>query len=96
MVHLLGGVCALVACAIIKPRKGRFTDDGILEPIPGHSIPFAALGGMILIFGFLAFNAGAQVKYKEIFMASLYYTLDAPRYILIVIMYLCTAKYYQY
>ena len=62
VVHLLGGVCALVACAIIEPRKGRFTDDGTLIPIPGHSIPFAAMGGFILIFGFLAFNAGAQVK----------------------------------
>ena len=62
VVHLLGGVCGLVGCAIIKPRKGRFTGEGWEIPIPGHSVPFAALGGYILLFGFLAFNAGAQVK----------------------------------
>ena len=73
IVHLLGGTCALVGCYIIGPRKGRFTlalEDGRLRigaqegnpnKIPGHSVPLAALGGFILIFGFLAFNGGSQV-----------------------------------
>ena len=26
----------------------------------GHSVPLAALGGFILIFGFFAFNGGSQ------------------------------------
>ena len=73
IVHLLGGTCALVGCYIIGPRKGRFKvelDDGRLtigpqegnpKKIPGHSVPLAALGGFILIFGFLAFNGGSQI-----------------------------------
>ena len=28
--------------------------------ISGHSIPHISLGGFILIFGFMAFNAGSQ------------------------------------
>ena len=43
------------------PRLGRFTKDGRPIPMPGHSVPLAALGGFILLFGFLAFNGGSQV-----------------------------------
>ena len=61
IVHLLGGVCALVGCFFIGPRRGRFTKDGTPIDMPGHSVPLAALGGFILLFGFLAFNGGSQV-----------------------------------
>ena len=61
IVHLLGGVCALVGCYFIGPRRGRFTKDGTPIDMPGHSVPLAALGGFILLFGFLAFNGGSQV-----------------------------------
>ena len=43
---------------------GRLTigpQEGNPKKIPGHSVPLAALGGFILIFGFLAFNGGSQV-----------------------------------
>ena len=59
-VHLLSGVTAFVACGIIGPRIGRFSADGTIQDLPGHSVPFTALGGFILLFGFLAFNGGAQ------------------------------------
>ena len=62
IVHLLGGTCALVGCIFIGPRKGRFTKDGVPIDMPGHSVPLAALGGFILLFGFLAFNGGSQVR----------------------------------
>jgi len=61
IVHLLGGVCALVGCYFIGPRRGRFTKDGTPIDMPGHSVPLAALGGFILLFGFLAFNGGSQL-----------------------------------
>jgi len=59
VVHLLGGTCALVACFIIGARVGRFKQGETVD-MPGHSVPLAALGGFILIFGFLAFNGGSQ------------------------------------
>ena len=30
--------------------------------MPGHSVPLAALGGFVLIFGFVAFNGGSQER----------------------------------
>lgn len=64
-VHLLGGVAALVGCYLIRPRKGRFTQDGKPVKIPGHSMPLSALGGFFLVIGFLAFNGGTKVNEKE-------------------------------
>ena len=61
IVHVFGAVCALVGCYFIGPREGRYTSDGRPVNIPGHSVPLSALGGFILLFGFLAFNGGSQV-----------------------------------
>ena len=60
-VHLLGGTVAAVACAFMGPRKGRFREDGDAVEIPGHSVPLTFIGGFILFFGFLSFNAVAEV-----------------------------------
>ena len=61
IVHVFGAVCALIGCYFIGPREGRYTSEGISVNIPGHSVPLSALGGFILLFGFLAFNGGSQV-----------------------------------
>ncbi|CAG0890717.1 unnamed protein product [Darwinula stevensoni] len=59
VVHMLGGTCALVGAALMGPRISRFHGKtGEPHDIRGHSVPLAALGGFILLFGFLAFNAG--------------------------------------
>lgn len=67
VVHLLGGVCALVGAAILGPRIGRFDVDenGKNTEIKGHSVPFAAMGGFILMFGFFAFNGGSQANITQ-------------------------------
>ena len=62
IVHVFGAVCAFVGCYFIGPRQGRFTEDGKPSDMTGHSVPLAALGGFILLFGFLAFNGGSQVQ----------------------------------
>ncbi|CAL4102206.1 unnamed protein product, partial [Meganyctiphanes norvegica] len=58
VVHLTAGIAALVGCVILGPRLGRFGPNS--RPISGHSVPLTALGGFILLFGFLAFNGGSQ------------------------------------
>ncbi|KAJ8023646.1 Ammonium transporter 1 member 2 [Holothuria leucospilota] len=59
VVHMVGGLAALVGAAILGPRKGRF-DKNNEEDFSGHTVPLVALGGFILFFGFFAFNGGSQ------------------------------------
>ncbi|KAK0396554.1 hypothetical protein QR680_001765 [Steinernema hermaphroditum] len=61
LVHLCAGTISLIAAYMLGPRIGRFSKRGEEQSaeIKGHSVPFAALGGFILMFGFLAFNGGS-------------------------------------
>ncbi|KAL4224872.1 ammonium transmembrane transporter [Mactra antiquata] len=60
IVHLLGGTVAFIGAYMIGPRIGRFDENGKPVDIRGHNIPYAALGGFILVFGFFAFNGSSQ------------------------------------
>jgi ammonium transporter, Amt family len=63
VVHMVGGVTALIAAIILGPRLGRFHDaDGNLleEPksFPPHNVGLQVLGTFILWFGWYGFNPG--------------------------------------
>jgi Amt family ammonium transporter len=62
VVHLTGGVMALVTCKLLGPRIGKFNADGSPNPIPGHNIPMAVLGTLILCFGWFGFNSGSTLS----------------------------------
>ncbi|MEX2504020.1 MAG: ammonium transporter [Egicoccus sp.] len=60
IVHLTGGAAALVAARILGPRVGKFDPKtGKARAIPGHSMPLAALGTLLLFFGWFGFNGGS-------------------------------------
>ncbi len=59
VVHSVGGWAALAGAIVVGPRIGKFGADGKEKPIPGHNLPLAALGVMILWFGWYGFNAGS-------------------------------------
>ena len=61
VVHLTGGVAALVGAFLVGPRRGKFGPDGKARAIPGHSIPFAILGVFILWLGWFGFNPGSEL-----------------------------------
>ncbi len=61
VVHMTGGVAALVGAAILGPRIGKFGRDGKPHAIPGHHIPMALTGCFILAFGWFGFNAGSSL-----------------------------------
>jgi ammonium transporter, Amt family len=61
VVHEVGGACALAAIIVVGPRCGRFDEKGQPNLIPGHSMPFAALGTFILWIGWYGFNAGSTL-----------------------------------
>jgi ammonium transporter, Amt family len=61
VVHFQGALAALAGALILGPRIGKFGTDGRANPIPGHNIPFAVLGTLILWFGWFGFNAGSTL-----------------------------------
>lgn len=67
VVHMTGGVTALVAAIILGPRIGRFYDaDGnvLPEPVsfPPHSVALQVLGTFLLWFGWYGFNPGSTLS----------------------------------
>ncbi|KAH9518757.1 ammonium transporter Amt1 [Bulinus truncatus] len=66
VVHVVGGSAAFFGALFLGPRIGRFhKETGTVLNIRGHSVPFAALGGFILIFGFMAFNGGSNLTISK-------------------------------
>ncbi|MDB4909614.1 MAG: ammonium transporter [Gemmatimonadetes bacterium] len=61
VVHMTGGVMALVTCKLLGPRRGKYNRDGSANAIPGHNVPMALLGTFILAFGWFGFNAGSTL-----------------------------------
>ena len=62
VVHTIGGMIALAGAIALGPRLGRkFKRDGGGMP-PGHDMTIAALGGVILWFGWYGFNPGSTLS----------------------------------
>jgi len=62
VVHTVGGMVALSGAIVLGPRLGRkFKRDGGGLP-PGHDMTIAAIGGVILWFGWYGFNPGSTLS----------------------------------
>ncbi|MEM9656064.1 MAG: ammonium transporter [Actinomycetota bacterium] len=68
IVHATGGWAALMGAIVLGPRIGKYTSEGKLQAIPGHSIPFVVIGAMILFVGWFGFNAGSELAADEFVM----------------------------
>lgn len=62
VVHLTGGVAALVGTMMLGPRFGKYNKDGSANMLAGHNIPLASLGVFILWFGWFGFNPGSTLS----------------------------------
>ena len=60
-VHSVGGWAALAGIIVLGARSGKY-DNGASRPIPGHSMPLAALGVFLLWFGWYGFNGGSVLS----------------------------------
>ena len=69
VVHMVGGVMALVGAKMIGPRIGKFNKDGTPNAIPGHNIPMAIIGTFILAFGWFGFNPGSTLAGTDLRIA---------------------------
>ena len=62
VVHTIGGFISLAGAIVLGPRIGRkFKRDGG-GPMPGHNMAIAAVGGVILWFGWYGFNPGSTLS----------------------------------
>jgi Amt family ammonium transporter len=61
IVHLQGALAALAGTLLLGARIGKFRN-GKAVPIPGHSIPLAILGVLILWVGWMGFNGGSTLN----------------------------------
>ncbi len=62
VVHYQGALAGLAGALLLGPRIGKFGTDGRANPIPGHNIPYAVLGTLILWFGWFGFNPGSTLS----------------------------------
>jgi len=61
LVHSVGGWAALVTVCLLGARIGKFKD-GKIQAIPGHNIPLATAGVLILWLGWFGFNGGSVLS----------------------------------
>lgn len=61
VIHAVGGLCGAAGALVLGPRIGKYRKDGSVNPIPGHHIPMAIVGTLILAFGWFGFNPGSSL-----------------------------------
>jgi len=61
VVHMVGGVAALVGAIAVGPRRGRFDSKQAGMEFGAHSAPLQTLGTFILFVGWFGFNCGSTL-----------------------------------
>lgn len=59
VIHSVGGWALLAGILVLGARKGKYTADGKIRPIPASNIPLVTLGGLLLWIGWFGFNGGS-------------------------------------
>lgn len=62
VVHSVGAWGALVFAAMLGPRIGKYSKEGKVQPLFGHSLPLGTLGVLLLWFGWFGFNGGSTLS----------------------------------
>jgi len=62
VIHSVGGWALLAGILVLGARKGKYTKDGRIRPIPASNIPLVTLGGLLLWIGWFGFNGGSAFQ----------------------------------
>jgi len=71
VVHMVGGITALLGAFFLGPRIGKYNKDGSANAIRGHNLTIATLGVFILWFGWFGFNGGSTLAISDYEMGEL-------------------------
>jgi Amt family ammonium transporter len=64
VIHVTGGLTALVIAWQLGPRQGKFTADGIPTAMPGHNAVIVLVGSLLALIGWIGvIGAGALLFY---------------------------------
>jgi len=61
VVHAFGGFAALACVLLLGPRTGKYVGRRI-RAFPGHNMPLATIGVLLLWFGWFGFNGGSVLS----------------------------------
>ncbi len=97
LIHMVGGLSALIGAAILGPRLGKYKKDENgkviqVNAFPGHSLTLGALGVFILWFAWYGFNGAAATSVKQL-GAILVTTTVAPAIATLVCMIFTWSRY---
>jgi Amt family ammonium transporter len=65
IVHMAGAAAAIAGVLLLGARKGKYSANGQVNPIPGSNLPMATLGMFILWMGWFGFNGGSQLMVSD-------------------------------
>src|SRR5207248_3664676 len=68
VVHLTGATAGLAGLLLLGARIGKY-ERGRSNAIPGHNMPLAQLGVLILWFGWFGFNPGSTLNATNLHFA---------------------------
>jgi Amt family ammonium transporter len=63
VLHLAAGMSALAVTVLIGPRTGKYNRDGSSNMIPGHSLPLASVGVLIMLVAWLPYVVAASAAH---------------------------------
>jgi Amt family ammonium transporter len=76
VVHLTGATAGFAGLLLLGPRIGKYERKNKPNAIPGHNMPLAQLGVLILWFGWFGFNPGSTLNATNLHFADVVITTN--------------------
>jgi ammonium transporter, Amt family len=76
VVHLTGATAAFAGLLLLGPRIGKYERPRKPNAVPGHNMPLAMLGVLILWFGWFGFNPGSTLNATNLHFADVVVTTN--------------------
>jgi len=62
-IHVVGGLTALSIAWILRPRRGKYSLDGMPTAIPGHQAVYVLFGCLLAFVGWLGLNCAGAILF---------------------------------